>query len=142
MGGRGQREPGLRRAPIPGCFSVISRQQEAVSKQGVDTWSWSLEKVLPSLRLYLSLQVRGALSILARVTEEPRTHRPWRLWELCSEAGSGVAIRGQERAGYGLRGSLRGVLARPAAGGLGALPGLQSQGSGVERRGGKGEEQG
>lgn len=70
----------LEELPITGHFSLISRQQRAVFLIRESTHgAGPLGKVLPSLRLYLSLQVR-ALNILARVTKEPGTHGPWRLW--------------------------------------------------------------
>lgn len=70
----------LEELPIMGCFSLISRQQRAMFlSRGLTGGAGSLGKVFPSLRLYLSLQVR-ALDILARVTQGSSTHRRWRLW--------------------------------------------------------------
>lgn len=79
-GGKGTGNQSLEELPITGRFSLISRQQRAVFlSRGLKRGAGPLGKLLPSLRLYLSLQVR-ALDILARVTKEPSPHRPWRLW--------------------------------------------------------------
>lgn len=99
MGGRGQREAEPGRAPHRWVFLCDSQAAEScVSEQGVATWSWSLGKVLPSLRLYVSLQARGPWTSLPGSRRSPVLTGPGGSGELCSR---GWFRGGHKRAGEG-----------------------------------------